>query len=133
MRIRRETDYAVRCVLYLAGRPEGKAAIAEIAGEMEIPPSFLPKIVQKLVKAGLLSSAQGVGGGVRLLKKPGEISLFDIVDRMEEGGAGMNDCVIENRGCHRSPFCAVHPAWVEIREMMERKLKSYTFDRFLKG
>ncbi|NOY53250.1 MAG: Rrf2 family transcriptional regulator [Deltaproteobacteria bacterium] len=131
MRITRETDYAVRCVLFLSGRPETKASVAEIAGTMEIPSSFLPKIVQKLAREKLVESSRGVGGGVHLLKKPAEISLYDVINCIEDGGVGLNDCVIKERGCHRSPFCTVHPVWLAIQEVVKEQLKSYTFDNLL--
>jgi Rrf2 family protein len=130
MRITRETDYAVRCVLYLSERPGEKIAISDIAKAMEIPPTFLPKIVQKLVPRGILESTKGVGGGVRLLRSPKEISLFDIVEAIE-GTLGINVCVVENSECGRSPRCSVHPVWVDLQQVIENKLRSCTFQHLL--
>ncbi len=73
--------YAVRAMLALAGEGGGAgerrqaAELAEVAG---LPASFLSKLLVQLTAAGLLESTRGRGGGVRLAKPPGEISLYDI-------------------------------------------------------
>jgi len=48
MEITRQTDYAIRCILYLSGKQDQPTVVDEIAQEMSIPKSFLSKIVQKL-------------------------------------------------------------------------------------
>jgi len=68
MQIKRETDYAIRCVYYLAGTEQDVVMMDEIAAEMEIPKSFAAKILQKLVRAGIVSSFQGIKGGFRLAR-----------------------------------------------------------------
>jgi len=131
MRITRETDYAVRCILYLSEAP-GKVAMAgEIAEAMKIPKSFLAKILQKLTKADLVTSFRGVKGGVRLAKKPEEISLLDVIETIE-GDVGLNICAVNERACGRSKKCSVHPVWVELREAVENILNRYNFENLRK-
>jgi len=130
MQVLRETDYAVQCILLLAQKPKQNISTAELSQGLNISRPFIAKIIQKLVKAGLLLSARGVGGGVQLQKSPREISLFDIVDAMQ-GPLGINICVVNQRLCDRSASCVVHPAWMEIQEMIERKLKSYSIKKLM--
>lgn len=47
MEITRETDYAIRCVLYLSGKEETIIMVDEVSRAMCIPKSFLAKILQK--------------------------------------------------------------------------------------
>lgn len=130
MRITRETDYAVRCILYLSERPGETVAVSEISDAMAIPQSFLPKIVQKLVRGGLLESVKGVKGGISLSRRPEAITLLDVME-MTEGPLSLNVCMVHRRKCDRNDGCAVHPVWTEIQALMEKKLRACTFKKLL--
>ncbi|MEK6777427.1 MAG: Rrf2 family transcriptional regulator [bacterium] len=130
MQVTRETDYAIRCILFLSQKLKQNISAAAFSKELKISQAFISKIIQKLVKAGLLQSVRGVGGGVQLKKSPGDISLFDIVDAIQ-GPLGVNICVVDKKSCDRSSSCAVHPAWMEIQAMIERKLKSYSIKKLM--
>jgi len=125
MLITRETDYAVRTVLYLAGERDRIANVTEVAQAMHIPKSFLAKILQRLTKNNILISTRGVKGGFRLAKKPSEISLLDIMMSIQ-GAATINLCVIESKKCRLSTTCSVHPVWVDIRKEVEKRLQKHT-------
>lgn len=130
MLITRETDYAIRCTIYLARDKDSIASVTEIAKAMHIPKSFLAKIVQRLVRSGIIESIRGVKGGLRLAKKPTEISLLAIMEAIQ-GPAGINICAIESRLCRMSSTCAVHPVWVEIRKEVEKRLERETIDKLI--
>jgi Rrf2 family protein len=126
MEITRQTDYAIRCVLYLSGT-EGAIIMAdEISQAMCIPKSFLAKILQKLTKAGVVTSFRGVKGGFRLAKKPKQISLLDIIEAIE-GPAAMNRCALDPSTCNFSSTCTVHPVWIKLRKMVENYLRKTDF------
>jgi len=131
MRITRETDYAVRCILYLSELQDKVAMAGEIAESKKIPKSFLAKILQKLTKAEIVQSFRGVKGGVKLAKKPEEISLLDVIETIE-GDVGMNVCAVNEGACDQSKECLVHPVWIEIREAVENILKKYNFENLHK-
>lgn len=128
MLVTRETDYAVRCVLHLAQEKALVANVTEIARVMHIPKTFLAKILQRLVRAGVVESIRGMNGGFRLAKKPNDISLLHIMEAIQ-GPAGINVCAIDSKACRMSPSCAVHPIWVEIRKVVEKRLKKETIDK----
>lgn len=128
MLVTRKTDYAVRCVLYLARDDDQVSNVTEVSKAMHIPKTFLAKIFQKLVKAGLVESIRGMNGGFRLARKPSKISLLDIMDAIQ-GPAAINLCAVDKRKCRRSAACAVHPVWVELRRDVNRKLSEQTIDR----
>jgi Rrf2 family protein len=124
--IRRETDYALRCVHHLASRGGSLAAVGDISRRMRIPRSFLAKIVQKLSRAGIIRSFVGTKGGFTLARSPDRISFFDVIVAME-GPVALNRCTVEKRSCARSGFCAVHPVIASVRAELERLLKRRTF------
>jgi Rrf2 family protein len=131
MLVTRETDYAVRCILYLARNNERRTSTAEIAREMHIPRTYLSKILQRLVRGKLVESARGIGGGFRLTKPTSAISLLDIFTIMQ-GVAPVNICAMDKRRCQFSATCSVHPVWVDIRKDVERRLARETVDRLIK-
>lgn len=128
MEITRESDYAVRCVLYLAGKRDRIAIIEEIAREMDVPRSFLAKILQKLARASIVKSFRGIKGGFQLARSPGDITLLDVIEAAE-GEIALNKCVLDGASCERTAACSVHPVWVKIRRDFRDVLKRYTFDR----
>jgi len=130
--ITRATEYAIRAVLHLAEHPPGEIVLKkDICREQDITPAFLTKILQPLIKAGVVGSQRGVGGGFYLLKKPTEISLLDILEA-EEGPLYLNQCLVAPGSCERDAFCPVHGAWHEIRKELSTVLSKYSFDQLLK-
>jgi len=123
MLVTRETDYAIRCVLYLARDRDQITSVGEIAERMNIPRSFLAKILQRLVREGIVESIRGVKGGFRLIRQPEEITLLEVFTAMQ-GVAPVNTCAIDKRRCRMNPACAVHAIWTEIRKDVERRLSS---------
>ena len=126
MYVTREADYGVRCVLYLARNAQEISSVNEIAKAMHIPKSFLAKIVQRLVKAGIVKSVRGVSGGFSLAKKPKNISILDVIKAIQ-GNAAINVCAIDKKVCRLSNTCSVHPIWVELREIIEKRLQEENF------
>lgn len=121
MKISRETDYAIRCLLQLARQPGGVLTVREISGPRGIPPLFLAKILQKLGRAGIAESVRGARGGFRLARAPGEITLLSVIEAVE-GPLGSNDCLVEGNRCALSERCSVHPVWKELREILSANL-----------
>ena len=130
MLVTRETDYAVRTVLYLAKNRNRMASVTEVAHAMHIPKSFLAKLLQRLVRSRILTSSRGVNGGFQLVQKPSEITLLSIMEAVQ-GPAGINVCAIDSKRCKLSSTCAVHPVWVEIRKEVEKRLKRETIGKLI--
>jgi Rrf2 family protein len=130
MLVTRETDYAVRTVLYLAKQDGRMVSVTEIAHAMLIPKSFLAKLLQRLVRNHILASSRGAKGGFLLARKPAEISLLSIIEAMQ-GPAAINVCAIDSKRCKLSSSCSVHPVWVEIRKEVEKRLKRETIGRLI--
>lgn len=130
MKIARETDYAVRCVLFMARTPSRFFTVREISTVQEIPPSFLAKILQKLSRAGITASARGSRGGFRLAMDPGDITLLKVVEAVE-GRLAPNDCLVEGRACSRAGRCSVHPVWRELREEIAGRLGGCTIRKLI--
>jgi Rrf2 family protein len=130
MLVTRETDYAVRTVLYLARDRSRRASVTEIAEAMRIPKCFLAKLLQRLVRHHILSSSRGVSGGFQLAQKPADVNLLSIVEAVQ-GPAGINVCAIDSKRCEMSKTCTVHPVWVDVRKEVEKRLKRETIAKLI--
>ena len=127
MVITRATEYAIRAILYMSRQPAGEIVYKkDICKAQEITPAFLTKILQPLIKDGIVGSQRGVGGGFYLAKEPAEITLLDII-KSQEGPVYLNQCLIEEGACEREFFCPVHGAWAEIRSDFMETLSRYDF------
>ncbi len=73
-------EYALRAVACLAGDCEQAIAATPLATRTQIPRRYLHKVLQDLVKADLVQSCPGPGGGYLLSQDPGKISILDVVN-----------------------------------------------------
>ena len=73
------------CILALLAEPQTPAPITNdtLAERMAVSPTYLQKISRKLVVAGLITSAQGAGGGFVLARQMRDITLYDVVLAVE--------------------------------------------------
>src|SRR6185503_2877206 len=123
MQITRQADYAVRAVLYLAQQgPHVRASTAQIAREQKIPPTFLAKIMSQLAACGIVHTARGAHGGVRLARPADEVSLLEVVEAID-GAILLNDCVANPQACPLSGDCPIQPVWCQAQAELVRCLK----------
>lgn len=126
MVITRATEYAVRTVIFLAQQPKNDIVLKkDICRTQEVTPAFLTKILQPLIKAGIVNSQRGVGGGFLLAKDPNEITMLDIL-QAEEGQLKLNHCLVDADFCHRDAYCSAHEVWHDAQHEMAEVLKRYS-------
>lgn len=76
MKYSKATNYALHTMVFLTNTPKGKSMNVETLADMQkLSPTYLSKILTKLVKAGLIESNPGVNGGYRISKRPQEVSF----------------------------------------------------------
>jgi Rrf2 family protein len=114
--ISRSSEYAIRALTYLAKQKgDGYHLAREMAELLGIPAPFLGKVLQPLVARGLLASQRGRSGGFRLAYRPGEISLFQIVDAQEPIGR-VRQCFLGQAECTDERGCPMHEFWKASQE-----------------
>jgi Rrf2 family iron-sulfur cluster assembly transcriptional regulator len=107
MQITRAGEYGVLGLMNLARRPPGEMAmIEEVSRTEKIPRSFLAKIFQHLVKAGLVRSNRGAGGGFALARHPSQITVLEIIEAIE-GKIVFPRCRLDKPDCEHVGGCAV--------------------------
>ncbi len=114
LRFTKRADYGLMAIHYIA-RNDGLGAVStkRIAEEFGIPPELLAKILQKLAKRRLIVSQNGPKGGYVLTRRPGDISVGEVV-RALEGPINIVSC-LDHGGCdqpsarHHEPGRAERP------------------------
>lgn len=117
LRLSKKADYALMAMKHLAqqvGAPATTSA-REIAEQYDIPIELLAKVLQRLVRTGLLVSTQGTRGGYLLSRSSGSISVADVIQAID-GPFTVTACSSENNDCEQFSKCSIRdPLW-QIRE-----------------
>ncbi len=135
MRISKKTDYALRSLFTLVenfGR--GPIPIRELARRNDVPKRFLEHIMLDLKSRGWVESVPGVRGGYVLAKKPGRITLGEIV-RHFDGILAPIGCVSvsEYRRCSQEPICRFRRIFLDARNYFTRLMDSITLEEMAQG
>jgi Rrf2 family iron-responsive transcriptional regulator len=127
MRLTRQSNYAVRTLVYCAVNAPDLSRIADIARAHSISELFLFKLIKPLVENGLLQTVRGRKGGIRLGRPAHEITLLDTIKLTEENFA-MAEC-FEGGGDMSCPLvdsCDLNAALREALGAFFEVLDSYT-------
>jgi len=120
--ITREIDYAVRALIYLAANRNETVTVPELVDELGITRPFLRKIMQLLAKAGVIESYKGNKGGFRLIKKPGDIYLIDLIE-IFQGKFSLNECLLNKDICPNKGNCILKDRVDDIEEKVKKELE----------
>jgi Rrf2 family iron-responsive transcriptional regulator len=126
MRLTRQTNYAMRILMYCAANEGRLSRIPEIAEAYTVSELFLFKILQPLVEARLVETVRGRNGGVRLGRPADQINLFDVI-RVTEESFAMAEC-FENDAteCPLVDSCALNAALREALNAFFEVLARHT-------
>lgn len=129
--ITRNTDYAVRALCCIAEQKQEVISADQLVKSLEMPRSFLRKILQTLNKEGLLNSTKGKGGGFALALSPGKITLTDVM-KIFQGPIKLNECKFKKSDCPYIMNCLLKKKIDEIEKEVIVKLRAITIDSIIK-
>jgi Rrf2 family protein len=126
LRLSKKADYALMAMKHLAQKSGAASASArEIAEQYDIPIELMAKVLQRLVRTGLLVSTQGTRGGYTLSRASASISVADVIAAID-GPFTVTACSTENNGCEQYGKCNIRdPLW-QIRERIVAALGTVT-------
>ncbi|MBR2263042.1 MAG: Rrf2 family transcriptional regulator [Firmicutes bacterium] len=110
--------YAVRVMIDLAEHDNGSyIPLKDIAARQEISKKYLEIIVKEMVTGGLVKGASGKGGGYKLLRKPEEYTVGEILELLE-GPLATVACLADGAApCPRASACKTLPLWEEYDQL----------------
>ena len=133
MRLTRQTNYAIRILMYCAANDGQLSRIPEIAAAYSVSELFLFKILQPLVEHGLVTTVRGRNGGVKLGRPATDISLFDVV-RVTEENFAMAECFENDAAdCPLIDSCGVNAALREALNAFFAVLMRHSIDEIVKS
>lgn len=109
MRLTRQSNYAIRTLVYCAVNEPGLSRVAEVARAYGISELFLFKLIKPLVEAGLLQTVRGRHGGIKLGKPADQITLLQTV-RLTEESFALAECFEEGSDCPLIGECDLNGA-----------------------
>ena len=124
--------YAIRGVLYVAMKSDEKkrVQIDEIAERLSVPKHFLGKILNKVVKEGILDSTKGPYGGFSVNPNTLSTPLIKVLE-VTEGLEQFTICALGLRKCNSANPCPVHPHIESIRNDLKLAFTETTINTLL--
>lgn len=112
LRLSKKADYALLAMRHLAANADREAMSArELAETYDIPPELLAKVLQKLVRARLLDSHQGIRGGYGLARPAASMSVGDVIQAID-GPFTVTACSEDDHSCDQYAKCNIRdPLW----------------------
>ena len=127
----KESDYAIRALLVLASNPEETISSKTIAEMEKIPLQFLRRILQTLTKAGMITTREGVNGGVRLAVKAEDIPLSKIIT-LYQGEIQFTECLFRKKVCHNRANCVLRHRIMAIENSVANELSAVSIGTLIK-
>jgi Rrf2 family nitric oxide-sensitive transcriptional repressor len=122
-------EYALRAVVYLARKPGESSTTEDVAEATRVPPAYLAKIFQGLVRAGVVRSQRGVGGGVMLARPADEVTILDVVNAVEPIRR-ITSCPLD-LPTHGVRLCPLHKRMDQALATVEAAFKNTTLAEIL--
>ena len=123
MKYSQSTELAIDSLFFMAAHGEiTDFSVEQVAQAQHVSVSYLAKIFQQLVKAGLLRSHRGSRGGYMLGRAPAQITLRDIA-MVFEGSSAMYECNAATKLCKLGPKCLIVATFCEAEKKMNEVLE----------
>lgn len=129
LRISSRGRYGVKAVFELA-RHFGQAPVplASVARAQGVPEPYLEQLMPPLKRAGIVESARGAQGGYRLARRPGDVTVADVI-RALEGPIHLTTCTSdEAEDCPALLECIGPDVWSRVQEVLVAAMDAMSFD-----
>jgi len=128
VRLSKKVEYGLIAIRYIALQSNGDVVTAkEIADKHRISYELVAKVLQRLARAGLVASQQGVRGGYTLAKNPNEISISMIINAIEGNLPAIAQCMAEGpESCEVFRNCTIKLPLTKVQANIEQAFSSMT-------
>jgi len=122
--ISQTVEYALRAIVTIAQHEGQPCTAQQISKITQVPAPYLSKLMQGLVRVGIVNSQRGLHGGFVLTKAPGELTIWDVVDAVEPFQR-IHECPLGIES-HGSILCPLHRRLDAAMAMVEEQFRSTT-------
>ena len=127
--ISQTVEYALRAVVYLADHEGEPRTVQQIAEVTHVPPAYLSKVMQALVRGNLVHSQRGLHGGFTLLREPKDLTIWEVVEAVEPLQR-IRTCPL-GLASHRLRLCPLHKRLDDALALIENAFRSTTMAEVL--
>ncbi len=124
LRVSRLTDYGTLVLSQMACTPGRVSSASELAARLGLGVATVSKILKILARNELVVSVRGQRGGYSLGRAPGQITLADIVDALEEQPFGLTECSTDSGHCGIETGCTMRSNWQRVNAVVRAALES---------
>jgi Rrf2 family protein len=126
MRLSKETHYALLALVHLAKQRAGTIVeAAELAERIDVSPTFLSKILQRLARAGFVRGHRGRERGYGLARPAATLGVREIAETFEGEGYFLR-CIFWSNDCSEKNPCPLHGVWGELRPRVREAFSELT-------
>ena len=129
--ITKNTDYAVRALIYLTRSGERFVPSREISEKEGIPLNFLRRLIQKLAREKLIETREGKLGGARLAVPPEKIELTRLIE-LFQGKVSLVECIFRRKLCPNRARCVLRARLMKIEDLVLGELVGITVGGLVK-
>ena len=129
LKIAKSVEYSILAIKYInENNSRGSLTAREIADNENIPYDLLAKILQKLVRNGIIKSVQGNKGGYLIDVSLSKLFITDLIAAVDQN-IQLTDCMVENptiNDCARYENCCIKDPLKKVQNKINEVLKSTT-------
>ena len=120
------SKYAIKAVLYLSlhSNESQKIMVKDISKPINVPQAYIAKLLQELVKEGLVSSTRGPKGGFYMMEENNNQKVINIL-KIIDGKNRLTSCMLSLEQCNEDKPCPLHhilsPSRQEILRVLHEK------------
>jgi len=130
LKISEAASLALHSMIILAKNREELVSVKFMAEELDVSANHLSKVMQRLVKSGLVHSIKGNRGGFKLAQKPEDISLLDIYEAID-GKFNPSGCLLGRNTCEPHE-CILGDLVRSVNNQVEEHFRNTTLSSFIK-
>ncbi|EQB63155.1 MAG: hypothetical protein RBG1_1C00001G0734 [candidate division Zixibacteria bacterium RBG-1] len=135
MRITKQEEYGLRCILQLAQNGTDSKTTVEIAAKEGLSMDYVTKLLILLRRHKIVESVRGVKGGYRLARNPEKITVGQVMRAL--GWSVLDESLCRHYpgkldSCIHLQGCGIRPIWMKAAKMMYKLLDSTTLAGLLK-
>jgi len=115
-------EYALRAAVHMASHPGERQTTRDIATAMDIPADYLAKVMQALVRGGVVTAVRGKSGGFLLARPDGQTSVLDVVNAVDPLRR-IQSCPL-HLPHHAKNMCPLHSKLDHAAAMLEQEFRN---------
>ncbi len=127
MRLFKSSEYAIRCLVYMAVNGNEVCSVKTLSDALDIPYKFLGRLMSRLGGAGIVTSSHGKHGGYRIARPLDQVRLADIID-IVEGLENYERCILGFETCDDENPCPLHDQWKGHKEGILHMITDVTLE-----